>query len=307
MTAHTLPTPNAPAPQLPSAKRDTHTKIRKDGTVMVERFTLPRRFEHILVLLTFIALTATGLPQKFDGPYAQATMEFFGGLDMTRLIHRAAGLLFSVHATVHILIFVVGLLVGKMRWTMLPVIQDLRDARLTLLYYLGVVKRPPMLPKFDYKQKFEYLGMVLGGLLMVGSGLMLLFPQWFATYMPGELIPAARVAHSNEAMLALLVLVVWHVYGSHLSPEVFPMDTCVFTGYLTKEELRERHALEFRRLFPGEPVHGEEEPVAEQAAQAPAAEATAPPTAAAEAEPQLAAEAQAPAPAVAAVDPATPA
>ena len=85
------------------------------------------------------------------------------------------------------------------------------------------------------------------------------------------------------------------------------MDTCVFTGYLTKDELRERHALEFRRLFPGEPVHGEEETVAEQAVQAPAAEATAEPTPTTEAEPQVAVEAQAPAPAVAAVDPATPA
>lgn len=249
----------------------TRIQTRNDGTVLVERFTLPRRAEHILVLLTFVALTVTGLPQKFDGHYAQATLAALGGLDMARAIHRFAGLVFSVHATVHILLFVGGLLAGRMRWTMLPVVQDLRDARQMLAYYLGTAKRPPELPKFDYRQKFEYLGMVLGGLVMVASGLMLLYPQWFSAYLPGELIPAARVAHSNEAMLALLVLVVWHVYGSHLSPEVFPMDTCVFTGYLTKDELRERHAKEFRRLFPNEPVHPEApapepEPVVEPAA-----------------------------------------
>lgn len=303
MTTHTLPTSRVPAPLPAGSTRDTPTKLRKDGTLLVQRFSLPRRFEHILVLLTFVALTATGLPQKFDGPYAQATLAFFGGLDMTRLVHRAAGLLFSVHAAVHVLVFVVGLLLGKMRWTMLPVVQDLRDARLTLLYYLGVAERPPLLPKFDYKQKFEYLGMVLGGLLMVVSGLMLLFPQWFAGYLPGELIPAARVAHSNEAMLALLVLVVWHVYGAHLSPEVFPMDTCMFTGYLTKDELRERHALEFRRIFPGEPLHPEASE-AEQAVQAPLPESLAVPAAAAEVTARDAAQAEPEASTVAAVDPA---
>lgn len=199
----------------------TRIQTRKDGTVLVERFTLPRRAEHMLVLVTFVALTLTGLPQKFDGYYAQATLAALGGLDLARAIHRFAGLVFCVHSAVHILLFVGGLLAGRMRWTMLPVLQDLRDAKMMLAYYLGAAKRPPELPKFDYRQKFEYLGMVLGGLVMVVSGLMLLYPQWFSAYLPGELIPAARVAHSNEAMLALLVLVVWHVYGSHLSPEVF--------------------------------------------------------------------------------------
>ena len=67
------------------------------------------------------------------------------------------------------------------------------------------------------------------------------------------------------------------------------MDTCVFTGYLTKDELRERHAKEFRRLFPHEPLHGDP-PAAKEAqtlapAQAPGA-APSEPSPAAEPEPQ---------------------
>lgn len=229
----------------------------KDGTVHVERFSPIRRVEHILVLTTFVALIVTGLPQKFEGDFSNWVLGVLGGLDTARLIHRIAGIVFSIHASVHIVAFMVGMMLGRMRWTLLPTLQDLRDARQNLLYYLGLREKPPELPKFDYRQKFEYLGMVLGGLVMVASGLILLFPQLFASYLPGSLIPAARVAHSNEAMLALLVLIVWHLYGSHLSPEVFPMDTSVFTGFMTKEELRERHVLEFRRLFPGEAVHEE--------------------------------------------------
>lgn len=240
----------------------TRIITRKDGTVLVERFTPARRAEHILVLLTFVVLTLTGLPQKFEGTTANAVLSALGGLDAARTVHRAAGIVFTVHAALHIGTLVVGLLRGRMRWTMLPTLQDLRDALGTLRYYLGLRPRAPLLPKFDYRQKFEYLGMVLGGLVMVASGLLLLYPGQFAAWLPGQLIPAAFVAHSNEAMLALLVLVVWHVYGSHLSPEVFPMDTCVFTGYLTKNELRERHALEFRRLFPDEPLDPADAPPA---------------------------------------------
>lgn len=236
--------------------------IEKNGTVLVERFSPMRRAEHILVLVTFIALVVTGLPQKFDGSFSTWLLGVMGGLDNARLIHRVFGIVFSVHAAVHIVGFIMGVLLGRMRLTLLPTLQDLRDARENLLYYLGLRKKAPELPKFDYRQKFEYIGMVLGGLVMVASGLILLFPQLASGFMPGQFIPAAKVAHSNEAMLALLVLIVWHVYGSHLSPEVFPMDTSVFTGFMTKEELRERHALEFRRLFPGEPVEHEHEAVA---------------------------------------------
>lgn len=243
----------------------TRIITRKDGSIHVERFTPLRRVEHIVVLLTFVALVLTGLPQKFDGSFSTWLLGVMGGLDNTRLIHRIAGIVFSLHAAVHIVSFIMGVLLGKMRLTLLPTMQDLRDARENLLFYLGLRKHPPELPKFDYRQKFEYIGMVLGGLVMVASGLILLFPQLASGFMPGQFIPAAKVAHSNEAMLALLVLIVWHVYGSHLSPEVFPMDTSVFTGFMTKAELRERHALEFRRLFPGEPVEEEEQEEPEEA------------------------------------------
>ena len=233
---------------------------RKDGTVLIERFSPIRRVEHIIVLTTFVVLVLTGLPQKFEGAWTTFLLNLFGGLDSSRFVHRVAGIVFTLHAVVHLVTFVAGVVMGKMRLTLLPTVQDLRDARENLLYYFGFREQPPALPKFDYRQKFEYLGMVLGGLVMVFSGLMLLYPQTFASWIPGQLIPAARVAHSNEAMLALLVLVVWHVYGSHLSPEVFPMDKSIFTGYLTREELHERHLLEYRRLFPdGETEIGEAE------------------------------------------------
>jgi formate dehydrogenase subunit gamma len=224
---------------------------RPDGTVLVERFAPIRRAEHWLVLITFVVLVVTGFPQKFHTTgWARWVFQALGGLDMVRSIHRIAGIVFAVHVSLHVLGFIVGILTHKMRWTMLPVPQDLRDAWQNLQYYLGFRKAPPQFPKFDYRQKFEYLGIVLGGMVMITSGLILLYPIETASLLPGEVIPAALVAHSNEAMLALLVLVVWHVYGSTLSPEVFPGDRSIFNGYIPLHELRERHGREYRRLRP---------------------------------------------------------
>lgn len=222
-----------------------------DGTILVERFSPVRRAEHILVIVTFVALVVTGFPQKFHGTgWGRWMLENLGGLGATRTIHRAAGIVFAFHAVVHVLAALAGVLTRRLRLTLLPTPQDFRDLVQNLAYYFGYREHPPEFPKFDYRQKFEYMGILLGGLVMILSGLILLYPATVALWVTGEVIPAARVAHSNEAMLALLVLVVWHVYGSHLSPEIFPMDKTIFTGFITAEDLKHRHALEYKRLFP---------------------------------------------------------
>lgn len=222
-----------------------------DGRVMVKRFSFPRRAEHMLAIVTFVLLVLTGFPQKFDtSAFGHWVLGLFGGLENARFVHRTAGIVFSLHAILHILAVIAGAATRRMRLTLLPTPQDLRDAWRNLLYYMGRRPRPPKLPKFDYRQKFEYIGLVLGGLVMVASGVILMFPVEAAAWLPAALIPAAQVAHSNEAMLAFLVLVVWHMYGAVLSPEVFPIDKSMFTGYMSAEELEAHHALEYERLFP---------------------------------------------------------
>lgn len=222
-----------------------------EGQVLVKRFSLPRRFEHWLAVVTFVMLVVTGFPQKFDtSTLGHWVLGVFGGLDQARFVHRAFGVVFTLHAMSHLLFILVGVLWGRVRLTLLPVSQDLHDAWQTLRYYTGYRATPPELPKFDYRQKFEYIGLVLGGLVMVGSGIVLMYPLFMAGLMPAFLIPAAQVAHSNEAMLAFLVLVIWHIYGAVLSPEVFPIDRSILTGYLPAETLQAHHGLEYKRLFP---------------------------------------------------------
>jgi formate dehydrogenase subunit gamma len=224
---------------------------KEDGSVHVERFSPLRRVEHVVAIVTFVTLVVTGFPQRFvEAGWARWLIQAFGGLETARFVHRCAGVVFTAHAVLHIGAIVVGTLSKRMRLTMLPTPRDISDAWQTLRFYLGKREDKPAYPKFDYRQKFEYLGLVLGGLVMISTGLVLMYPAAVATLLPGQVIPASQLAHSNEAMLALLVLVIWHIYGASLSPEVFPLDTTIFTGYLSAEELRERHELEYARLFP---------------------------------------------------------
>ena len=80
-------------------------------------------------------------------------------------------------------------------------------------------------------------------------GFILYFPITISLVLPAELIPAAKVMHSYEALFAFLIVLIWHMAGAHLSPEAFPMDTTIFTGKIHKERLRREHALEYEDLF----------------------------------------------------------
>ncbi len=84
--------------------------------------------------------------------------------------------------------------------------------------------------------------------IMAGSGLILWFPVQVSKFLPGIIIQIAYVAHSDEAMLALLAIIIWHFYNVHFNPRIWPANKVWFQGTLTEEEMEHEHPLELEEI-----------------------------------------------------------
>lgn len=216
----------------------------------ITRFSLYRIIEHWTHAVIFVSLVVTGFSQKFY--YLDISQWFvicLGGIDTVRLVHRAAGALLGIAIGQHLVVNVFGVLLKKWDPSMMVARGDFADAVTDIKYYLGILDSPARHGRYDYRQKFEYWGMLTGSMLMCVTGLALWFPVQVTRLLPGELIPAAKVLHTNGALILMLLIAVWHIYNVIFSPEVFPLDTVMFTGKISKERMMTGHALEYRNSF----------------------------------------------------------
>jgi cytochrome b subunit of formate dehydrogenase len=232
----------------------------------VRRFSAWAIFQHAAIIVLFTLLLVTGLPQKWPQlAVSQWAVDWMGGIFAARWLHRMAGIVFAVLTVAHLAVAVGGVLTRRMKPTMMLTRQDFRDTLQNLRYYLGRTEEAPRFGRYDYRQKFEYWGLIFGSAIMVATGFILYWPILLSRLLPAELIPAAKAMHSNEAMLALLIVLVWHLYGAHLNPDVFPFDSSIFTGRIDPARLAHEHPLEYEELF-GSRETGAREGAAQEAA-----------------------------------------
>lgn len=221
---------------------------REDATFT--RFALSQRLEHILLLISFGLLCLTGLPQKFHGTaWAQWIMSALGGIGTTRLIHHIFAFMLAFELLYHVIVIAYELLLVRPRpLSMLPRLQDVRDGLRSVTHLSGLRLEKLRFDRYDFRQKVEYWAMIWGLVIMGGTGFILLFPVVATRYLPGVFVPAAKVAHGYEAILAFLAIITWHLYNAHLSSGAFPLDTSIFTGKISGKRMLEEHPLEYERL-----------------------------------------------------------
>lgn len=215
-------------------------KESTDSGENVKRFSPYRIVEHLALIILFVILAVTGLSQKFNSVgAAQSIIVLIGGIDNVRLFHHVSGVIFAILTAQHVFVNFYGIIFRQWEPSMLVAVKDTHEALQNVKYYLGLADQPAMCGRYNYKEKFVYWLILSGGVQMIVTGFFLRFPVAATRYFPGQFIPASKVVHSNEGMLIFLLVAIWHIYDSVLSPNVFPLNKSIFTGYDKRKPARQ--------------------------------------------------------------------
>lgn len=222
----------------------------------VRRFSPIQRITHIFIILSFIFLAITGMSLKFaHQDWAKVLMDFFGGVANAGFIHRMGAVItfgyfgFHIYNLVKIkndkkipfMKFAFG------RDSLMFNKQDLKDFVATIKWFVGKGPRPQY-GRWTYWEKFDYMAVFWGVAVIGFSGLILWFPVFFTTFLPGWMINVAQIIHSDEALLAVGFIFTIHFFNTHFRPEAFPMDTVIFTGHIPLEEFKTDRPREYQEL-----------------------------------------------------------
>lgn len=220
--------------------------LQKERTY--ERFPLARRIEHVVMLLSFTTLGLTGLIQKFAlSPVSVFLVNVLGGIENVRNIHHFAAIILMFGTMYHIIVLGYKMYVLRIPLSMLPGFQDAKDALQALLYNIGFAKSRPQMGRFTFEEKAEYWAFVWGTVVMGVTGFLMWNPITSAKFLPGEFIPAAKAAHGGEAVLAVLAIILWHMYGVHIRS----FNKAMWTGKMTEQNMLHEHPLELADIKAG--------------------------------------------------------
>ena len=224
------------------------------------RFGLFHRFSHFLVIISFFGLVLTGMPLAFkDFGWARWLYDLLGGYPKAGYIHRVCALITFFAAFLHFAFLTFQTVVKKNRgvfWGPDSLIIQPRD----LLNILGDILwffRLGLRPKYDrwiYWEKFEYLSLMWGTLVMGVTGFILWFPVQSASIVPASIVgivdlpSIALVAHRYEAILAAGFIFTIHFFHTHMLPENIPVDEAMFTGRVQEEHIIHERGTYYERL-----------------------------------------------------------
>jgi cytochrome b subunit of formate dehydrogenase len=244
----------------------THTQT---GGEWFTRFAPFERFLHFLVVTSFLLLVITGMPLKFYYTnWAKTLFHFIGGAETARALHRFGAVVTFIYFGLHVLSLLgkcwkgrkkgrdpeSGKLRFKRFWgvvfgpdSMMPTKQDWRDFAAHNKWFFGKGERPQF-DRWTYWEKFDYFAVFWGVAIIGSSGLIMWFPTFFTRILPGWLINIALIIHSDEALLAAGFIFSIHFFNTHFRIEKFPMDTVIFSGRISKNEMLHERRRWYDRL-----------------------------------------------------------
>lgn len=221
----------------------------------IRRFGLGWRLVHLSFALALMVLSLTGMSIFYaETSWASAVINALGGPKTAAIIHRVAAILILSLFLGHLVYFAIKFAPQwrTFKWfghtSLVPSLQDLRDMAAMFRWFFGKAPRP-VFGRWTYWERFDYWAPFWGLTIVGGSGLMLWFKELTAAVWPGWIFNIAKLAHGEEAFLAILFLFTVHFFNNHFRPDKLPPpDIVMFTGSMPLEEFRREHTLEYDEL-----------------------------------------------------------
>jgi cytochrome b subunit of formate dehydrogenase len=215
------------------------------------RMTLNERAQHLNLAINFTILVITGFALSFPKAFwVSPITDIPAGMTMRGFLHRLCGVATVFLGGYHILYCAFTKRGRGLIKDMIPGLKDAIDLWETLKNNL-FINRPAKtlkMPRFNFREKLEYLGLIWGTLVMTVTGCILWFEVEWLKYFPKWTFDVARTIHFYEAILATLTIIVWHFYSVIFNPDIYPMSWAWITGDLTEHEMEEEHGLELERI-----------------------------------------------------------
>jgi cytochrome b subunit of formate dehydrogenase len=228
-----------------------HTLPGSAGDEQIVRFNNHFRAQHYLIMIGVTLAGIIGLLQAFpDWGAGRAFLEgSWGGLEIKRNFHHYFA--YIVDFTVFYFLFYLAhkffIKKEKMR-AMLPSFQDIKDMINMNLYLIGLKKEEPKYSRYTFGQKIDFFLIVIGVPILSLTGLSMHYTWISEPIISGMGIALAAVIHRSMALfLAWFVLSV-HIYYAHLAPGLFPVNTVILTGKMSKSRYEALFPLDSERL-----------------------------------------------------------
>lgn len=206
------------------------------------RMTANQRWQHLILLLSFIILVITGFALKYPESWFAAVLGM--GEHVRSIVHRVAGVVL-MSAGIYHLFYLASTREGRrLIRDLAPRPKDACDVWAVMLYHLGLRRVKPEFGRFSYGEKAEYWALVWGTALMGLTGVMLWAKVWVGNLLARWWVDAATAVHFYEAILATLAIVVWHLYQVIFDPDMYPMNWAWLDGKMPVEHYRHEHALD---------------------------------------------------------------
>lgn len=223
------------------------------ATLKTDQYALPRsgsiqRSSYAALIIAVLGLMLTGLALKYSNQdWGRWLARGLGGFRSASVWHH----FFAAMAIVVVAVYLARACAAIVRlrqernWkaivigpdSLVPNSRDLRDLLKMVSWFVGFGRKPGF-ERWTYWEKLDYWAFVLAAGLIGISGLMCWYPNLFCVVLPGSILNAARVVHSEFSIYLASFLFLIRFFHTHFRPEKFPMDLSALTGMVSEEHLR---------------------------------------------------------------------